>query len=237
MEDIPSLREQLRNTTDKKKKRELYTKISILERKNTPTKNDIKVEEVEEVEDVKYLNLKKKKEEKLFNKKESQRILREEALRMGKDIIPYKDNELNILLPLFLNDNLFLKEIKADGNCLFTSIFEQLPPNSGILMVKDLRILVVKHLRMEKNFYSPFIDEDYEEYCINLENGHSWGGHLEIEIISKLLGLQIIIYQMIEPQKIVFNYGNVVIRICYRKHAYSLGEHYDSLIKGDVGLE
>lgn len=239
---ILSLKNELKTTNDRKKKREIHAKILLLERNisnnknnnnsdNTPTPN---------VEDVKYQNLKQKKEEKLFSKKQAEIARKEEAIEMAKNIIPYNKIELSTLLPLLKEDGLTIKEIPADGNCLFASILQQLPLNT--MRSSDLRKLIADHLRKEKEFYNPFIDEDYEEYCVKMEDGKSWGGHLEIEIISKLLKINIILYQMSQPQKLYFKNNNdsqndVVVRICYRKHAYSLGEHYDYLVKGDVGLE
>jgi len=61
-----------------------------------------------------------------------------------------------------------------------------------------------------------------------------WGGHLELQAISKALGVCIEVYSADQesprkPLKIGEENEGAPLRISYHLHAYGLGEHYNSV--------
>lgn len=71
----------------------------------------------------------------------------------------------------------------------------------------------------------------YEAYCSEVENTAAWGGQLEIQALCLALCLHVRIHTAdmdtieLSPE----NSGSLsTINICYLKHAFGLGEHYQS---------
>lgn len=110
--------------------------------------------------------------------------------------------------------------------------------------VDDLRKLTAHTLRKEKDNYMPFLlnpetdelmnDQEYEQYCIDVELNKKWGSDIELQIISKKLKVNINVYQADGPV-IKFNSDKLIINnpllISFHKHLYQLGSHYNSLVK------
>jgi len=77
----------------------------------------------------------------------------------------------------------------------------------------------------------PYTEEEFEKYCHEIETTNIWGGQLEIKALSSVLGQPIEIFQADSPiLKIGEDLDGKTIRISYHKHAYGLGEHYNSVV-------
>ena len=113
----------------------------------------------------------------------------------------------------------------------------------------DLRKLVAAQLRSNYDKYVPFLDvsEDdgdqhencstlfdrYQQYCNSIEKTAKWGGHLELHAIADATSCKIEVYSA-DMQLISFGpeeSREPPILLCYLKHAYGLGEHYNSIRK------
>lgn len=135
-------------------------------------------------------------------------------------------------------DNLSIHDIEPDGNCLFEAIAHQLSVrHDRHLGQSALRKLAADHIHDRADKYAAFIDEDLllEDYCRKLRDSSLWGGQIEIDALVHALGVPIKVYQADAPPMV---FGDDLVQakdkhpltICFQKFAYSLGEHYDSLV-------
>ena len=91
--------------------------------------------------------------------------------------------------------------------------------------------------------------EAYDTYCTNVANSNEWGGHVELQALSRALHTQIIVYQ-VGQAPLVFggdshdtgthahtdNDGATArnarrrLTVSYHRQYYVLGEHYNSVV-------
>lgn len=78
---------------------------------------------------------------------------------------------------------------------------------------------------------NPFTLEDFAQYCLDTETTTAWGGHHEIRALSHVLKQPIEIIQGEGPPiKIGEEFeSQPPIVLCYHRHAFGLGEHYNSV--------
>ncbi|XP_009948754.1 PREDICTED: OTU domain-containing protein 6B-like, partial [Leptosomus discolor] len=75
-----------------------------------------------------------------------------------------------------------------------------------------------------------FPAEEFEKYCDDIANTAAWGGQLELRALSHILQTAIEVVQMDSPPIIVGEeYSGKPIILVYMRHAYGLGEHYNSV--------
>lgn len=103
-----------------------------------------------------------------------------------------------------------------------------------------LRCLCAQEMRENRDDYAGFIAEDdtsqasgdaYESYCREIETTAAWGGHVEIQALSKILKAHIRVFSAEMPVLDVgeeFKGETTTLNVCYLKHAFGLGEHYNS---------
>lgn len=135
-------------------------------------------------------------------------------------------------------DGLRVHDIEPDGNCLFEAIAHQMViRHERHFDQLALRKLAADHIYERADKYAGFIDEDLslEAYCQKLRDSNLWGGQIEIDALVQALGVPIKVYQADAPPMVFENTlteseGIQPLTICFQKFAYSLGEHYDSLI-------
>jgi hypothetical protein len=76
-------------------------------------------------------------------------------------------------------------------------------------------------------FYSP---EDFELFLKKTEETAEWGGQLEVKAMSSAMHRPIEIIQGEGPSiKIGEEFGADLLTVCYHRHAFGLGEHYNSV--------
>jgi len=115
---------------------------------------------------------------------------------------------------------------------------------SGDIDFLQLRRLCAESLRSRKDEFIDFVagsdlteqkdlspEALYEAYCHEIEDTAAWGGQLEIQALSLALRLHIRIHTAhMDTIETGSEYASdfSTINICYLKHAYGLGEHYQS---------
>uniref|UniRef100_A0A3B3ZC40 ubiquitinyl hydrolase 1 n=1 Tax=Periophthalmus magnuspinnatus TaxID=409849 RepID=A0A3B3ZC40_9GOBI len=133
-----------------------------------------------------------------------------------------------------------IKEISSDGHCMYRAIEDQLP--GGAMNVKELRCRTAEHMRSNMDDFWPFLTnpntgdlfttEEFEKYCSDVEHTSAWGGQLELRALSHILQLPIEVVQADSKTiKIGEEYNGEPITLVYMRHAYGLGEHYNSVEK------
>ncbi|WCJ24177.1 Deubiquitinase OTUD6B [Euphorbia peplus] len=151
---------------------------------------------------------------------------------------------------------LAVHEIKPDGHCLYRAIEDQLAVHSGgssPYNYQDLRKMVATYMREHTSEFLPFfltedmieenagdsIAERFESYCNEIESTSAWGGHLELDALTHCLRRPIMIYSGsipdVEMGKKYKSDGetsssNTALLLSYHKHAFGLGEHYNSVV-------
>jgi len=90
--------------------------------------------------------------------------------------------------------------------------------------------------------FLPFLDatgEDIpdiktlENYCEDVCSTNKWGGQLEIMALCHALSAHIIVHSADQPDVSMgeeYSAANNTIHLSYHKHAYALGEHYNSVV-------
>eukprot|EP00878_Enallax_costatus_P033948 GHUV01037539.1.p1 GENE.GHUV01037539.1~~GHUV01037539.1.p1 ORF type:complete len:139 (+),score=40.62 GHUV01037539.1:473-889(+) len=78
-------------------------------------------------------------------------------------------------------------------------------------------------------------DTHFEQYCSTIETTAAWGGHLELQALSHALKRQIKVHAVgMATQSLGDEYAGddkVALEVCYLRHAFGLGEHYNSTKK------
>lgn len=96
--------------------------------------------------------------------------------------------------------SLWIKEVEADGACLFRAFADQLEGDGGS-MHATYREQCVDFLKAHRADYEPFIEEDFDEYCRRMREASTWGGHVEVEALAKCLGVSALIYRPAEARE------------------------------------
>lgn len=148
---------------------------------------------------------------------------------------------------------LTVNEIKPDGHCLYRAVEDQLARLSdgpSPYTYLDLRRLISSYMREHASDFIPFflsetdmgdsVAERFENYCREVESTAAWGGQLELKALSHCLRRHIMIYsgsfpdvEMGKEYKMSDDRpGSPVssIKLSFHRHAYGLGEHYNSVV-------
>lgn len=153
---------------------------------------------------------------------------------------------------------LTINEIKPDGHCLYRAIQDQLAHLSGgssPYTYQELREMVAAYMRKHAPDFLPFflsdnqgdgdsddsLAERFENYCKEVESTAAWGGQLELGALTHCLKKPIKVYSGSFPDVEMgkeykcesgngFGSSGSSIMLSYHKHAFGLGEHYNSVV-------
>ncbi|MED6232808.1 OTU domain-containing protein 6B [Ataeniobius toweri] len=139
--------------------------------------------------------------------------------------------------------HLQIKEISSDGHCMYRAIEDQLAQRLKLgsnMSVKQLRSRTAEHMRNNADDFLPFLTNpdtgdmfttvEFEKYCNDVEHTAAWGGQLELRALTKVLNLPIEVIQADSPTiRIGEEYDGEHLTLVYMRHAYGLGEHYNSV--------
>jgi OTU domain-containing protein 6 len=126
---------------------------------------------------------------------------------------------------------------------MYKAIEHQLSLLSTQTSVPVLRKQTSDHLRAHQDDYLPFLTsdktgdimtpEEFDRYCSNIEKTKVWGGHIELRALSEVLKHAIEVVQADSPPIIIgdTSKSSKKLLVSYHRHAFSLGEHYNSLLK------
>uniref|UniRef100_A0A8C8MEE7 ubiquitinyl hydrolase 1 n=1 Tax=Oncorhynchus tshawytscha TaxID=74940 RepID=A0A8C8MEE7_ONCTS len=116
------------------------------------------------------------------------------------------------------------KKIAKDGSCLFRAVAEQVLHCQSLHT--KVRATCVQYLKKNKENYAAFIEGDFEEYIMKLEDPQHWVGEVEICALALMYKSDFIIFQTPgkPPVQITDNGFNDKVRLCFLN-----GNHYDSV--------
>ncbi|KFO57243.1 OTU domain-containing protein 6B, partial [Corvus brachyrhynchos] len=144
------------------------------------------------------------------------------------------------LASLLAARHLEIKQIPSDGHCMYRAIEDQLKDHQNSWTVATLRNQTAQYMQSHFDDFLPFLTnpntgdmysrEEFEKYCDDIANTAAWGGQLELRALSHILQTPIEVVQMDSPPIIVGEeYSGKPITLVYMRHAYGLGEHYNSV--------
>ncbi|KAJ9187730.1 hypothetical protein P3X46_003153 [Hevea brasiliensis] len=183
---------------------------------------------------------------------EREQRIQEEQSNLVSDRMIEDEKLKGKLEPLGLTVN----EIKPDGHCLYRAVEDQLAVLSGgssPYTYQDLRKMVASYMMEHASEFVPFflsenitegdlnnsLADRFENYCKDVESTSVWGGQLELGALTHCLRRPILIYSGSFPdvemgKEYKTNGGtdssNGSILLSYHKHAFGLGEHYNSVV-------
>ncbi|XP_042528939.1 deubiquitinase OTUD6B [Dipodomys spectabilis] len=133
-----------------------------------------------------------------------------------------------------------MKQIPSDGHCMYRAIEDQLKSQDCTLTVAKLRSQTAEYMQSHGDDFLPFLTnpntgdmytpEEFGKYCDDIVNTAAWGGQLELRALSHILKTPIEIIQADSPPIVVGEeYPKKPLILVYMRHAYGLGEHYNSV--------
>ncbi|XP_074056105.1 deubiquitinase OTUD6B [Macrotis lagotis] len=136
--------------------------------------------------------------------------------------------------------HLEIKQIPSDGHCMYGAIEDQLKEQECPLTVATLRSQTAEYMQNHVEDFLPFLTnpnsgdiytpEEFGKYCDDIVNTAAWGGQLELRALSHILQTPIEVIQADSPPIVVGEeYSNKPLTLVYMRHAYGLGEHYNSV--------
>ncbi|KAJ8273271.1 hypothetical protein GJAV_G00099650 [Gymnothorax javanicus] len=133
-----------------------------------------------------------------------------------------------------------IREIPSDGHCMYRAVEDQLRERGHTLGLAQLRALTARHMRSHASDFLPFLTDsstgdmytadEFERYCSEVENTAAWGGQLELRALTQVLQMPIEVFQAESPAIIIGEeFNSAPLILIYMRHAYGLGEHYNSV--------
>ncbi|XP_073919019.1 OTU domain-containing protein 6A [Castor canadensis] len=138
--------------------------------------------------------------------------------------------------------NLEMKDIPADGHCMFRAIQDQLVFS---VTVESLRCRTADYMQKHIDDFLPFFSNsepgdtytlnDFKSYCDDIVLG-SWGGQLELRALSHILQTPIEVVQAESPTIVIGEeYNKKPLTLVYLQYACNFGEHYNSVKPLEAG--
>ncbi|OIW17413.1 hypothetical protein TanjilG_22525 [Lupinus angustifolius] len=203
-------------------------------------------------ENTKSSKAKQRRDKKAQQEAEREQRIQAEQSNIVSDRMIENEKLEKKLKPLGLT----VTEIKPDGHCLYRAVEDQLAILSGgrsPYTYQELRKMVAAYMRNHSSDFLPFFlsenliegDSDespaqkFENYCKEVESTAVWGGQLELGALTHCLKKHIMIFsgsfpdvEMGKEYKSENGTGsyNLSIMLSYHKHAFGLGEHYNSVV-------
>ncbi|XP_075995767.1 deubiquitinase OTUD6B [Genypterus blacodes] len=197
-------------------------------------------EEEEEVNQPRLTKAQKRRDKKAAQEKERESRIAEAE---EQNLLGVRHQEGLKLTQKLAQQKLQIKEIPSDGHCMYRAVEDQLTQwaTPGLnLSVKELRSRTAEHMRSHVDDFLPFLTnpntgdmyttDEFEKYCSDVEQTAAWGGQLELRALTQVLHLPIEVIQSDSPTvKIGEEYKSPPVTLVYMRHAYGLGEHYNSV--------
>lgn len=197
----------------------------------------LELEDTELIQPPKISKAQKRREKKAALEKEREERIAEAEI---ENLTGARHLESQKLIHILSRRQLAIKQIPSDGHCMYRAIEDQLKERQNSWTVAMLRSQTAEYVRSHIDDFLPFLtnpntgdlysQEEFEKYCYDIANTTAWGGQLELRALSHILKTPIEVIQMDSPPIIVGEeYDRKPLILVYMKHAYGLGEHYNSV--------
>ncbi|KAG7566761.1 OTU domain [Arabidopsis suecica] len=188
----------------------------------------------------------KRREKRAKEEADREQRIKEEQSQVTSDRVVENAKLEKKLKPLGLTIN----EIKPDGHCLYRAVENQLANRSGgasPYTYQKLREMAASYMREHKTDFLPFFlsetegdsnsgsaEERFEKYCREVESTAAWGSQLELGALTHCLRKHIKVYSGsfpdVEMGKEYKSGDDSSLLLSYHRHAFGLGEHYNSVV-------
>ncbi|KAJ0246392.1 OVARIAN TUMOR DOMAIN-containing deubiquitinating enzyme 5 [Hirschfeldia incana] len=188
----------------------------------------------------------KRREKRAKEEAEREQRIKEEQSNVTSDRMVENKKLEKKLKPLGLT----VSEIKPDGHCLYRAVENQLANLSGgasPYTYQKLREMAAAYMREHKTDFIPFFlsetegdsngrsaEERFEKYCREVESTAAWGGQLELGALTHCLRKHIMVFSGsfpdVEMGKEYKSGSDSSLKLSYHRHAFGLGEHYNSVV-------
>ena len=212
-------------------------------------KNDVETEAEKALENDE--RQRRSKQEKARRKREKarekERQREQQIAEENANAVSPRDTENEIILEKLRPLQLTIKEVPADGNCLYSAVGACCNDGVGYTEMRSLAADTL--LEKEEQFaaFCEYSDDvpDFQGYCQNVRNSSDWGGHLELRALACALNRPVLVYSASTDKPLVIQPrdGENVdaesemddpatdpIRVSYHLHYYALGEHYNQVV-------
>ncbi|PVU95376.1 hypothetical protein BB559_002774 [Furculomyces boomerangus] len=193
-------------------------------------------------------NAKQRQKMRKQKKMEEMERLQNEAEAEADGMEDNKQAEIEALEKLLEPHNLIVHQVQANGHCLYNAMIDQLKiVGNEEFTVLQMRDFAANYMRKNKDDFMPFMvnessgemmtAEEFEEHCDDIANTALWGGQLELTALSNVFQTPIFVYMSTSKEPLVIGDASKShskggpFHLSYHKHAYGLGEHYNSLRK------
>lgn len=134
------------------------------------------------------------------------------------------------------NNGFLIKKVVGDGNCMFRAFSDQVYGSEKYHNV--LREKCMDYLVVQKRFFQPFIEGDFDCYINEKRKDGIWGDDIELEALSEIYNRPIEIYSgsvkplrcFHEDKKLYLNNTNKGIVITPIRLSYHGRKHYNSIV-------
>ncbi|XP_060099502.1 deubiquitinase OTUD6B [Heteronotia binoei] len=197
----------------------------------------LELENTQQVQPARVTKAQKRREKKAALEKEREERIAEAEI---ENLTGARHLESQKLAHILSIRQLEIKQIPSDGHCMYRAIEDQLKERQNSWTVATLRAQTAEYMRTHVDDFLPFLTnpstgdlyshDEFEKYCCDIANSAAWGGQLELRALSHILQTPIEVVQMDSPPIIVGEeYSGKLLILVYMKHAYGLGEHYNSV--------
>lgn len=184
----------------------------------------------------------KSKAQRRRERKEQEAKKREIEIQQAEEENKTSERQLEIkaINKILKSRTLGLYVIKSDGDCLYNSLRHQLELHNIFHTVESLRKIAADYIRANKDeliCYMPssrgddiMSQEEFDDYCNQVENTKAWGSQIEIQALSNALKIKIEVLQAQGRPTISGADYQPHLIVTYHRHFYRLGEHYNSTV-------
>lgn len=181
------------------------------------------------------------KAQKRRDKKEQDAKRRDEELAQAEE--DNKNSARNLetkaINAILKSRKLKLHSIKSDGDCMYNALKHQLDLAGVNQSVESLRRTAAEYIRANRDELICYMtsatddimsEEEFVEYCRQVESTKAWGSQIEIQALSNSLKIKIEVLQASGTPTIsgseFKNRPHLIVT--YHRHFFGLGEHYNS---------
>ena len=121
----------------------------------------------------------------------------------------------------FVEINRRIKDVAADGHCLYRAIADQ----SGSTYA-EVRKTCASFMESHESDFAPFIeDASFGDHCAKVRSSADWGGQPELLALARALNRPIVVYSRDSaPLRMGESDGEELV-VTYHRDYYALGEH------------
>ncbi|XP_058260400.1 deubiquitinase OTUD6B isoform X2 [Hemibagrus wyckioides] len=238
-EDITKLEAEL-NQKHENELRQLHTstaEVKVEEVTDAVEEMNVSGGEQADIKQTRISKAQKRRDKKAAQEKERENRIAEAEV---ENLLGSRHQEGLKLQQKLAEKQLQIKEISSDGHCMYRAVENQLTGRSCSMGIQELRVQTAQYMRSHEDDFLPFLTnpntgdmytaEEFEKYCSDVAETAAWGGQLELRALTHVLQLPIEVIQADSPAIIIGEeYDKPPITLVYMRHAYGLGEHYNSV--------